>query len=105
MNLGTSLPPGLSLGADGTIAGTPTTSGTYSFNIRAIDANGVSGSPGYNVAIAAATLAIPPAAPPGGPVDPAQRQAPTPSACTDPYHQPATAGPLPPTFAQQQALR
>src|SRR5690606_23348828 len=69
MNIGTSLPPGLSLAADGSISGTPTTSGTYNFNIRAADANGVWGSHGYIVTMTPATVVVTPAALPGGAVN------------------------------------
>ncbi|MFN2461946.1 MAG: beta strand repeat-containing protein, partial [Candidatus Velthaea sp.] len=50
-----SLPPGLTLGADGTLSGTPTTAGTYSFVVAVSDsagAGGVSGS--YTIAVSAA---------------------------------------------------
>src|SRR5262249_11791091 len=35
-----SLPPGLSLAANGNLSGTPTTAGAFSFRLRATDANG-----------------------------------------------------------------
>lgn len=34
------LPSGLVLGADGTISGTPTVPGTYTFTVEVLDANG-----------------------------------------------------------------
>jgi beta-glucosidase len=40
----TGLPPGISIGASGTISGTGTTLGTYTVTVTATDAKGVSGS-------------------------------------------------------------
>ena len=37
-----SLPPGLSLSSDGTISGTPTTTGTFTFTLEVVDSMGVS---------------------------------------------------------------
>ncbi|WP_234328043.1 putative Ig domain-containing protein, partial [Streptomyces sp. NRRL F-2664] len=36
---GGTLPPGLALAADGTLSGTPTTAGTYTFTVTATDPN------------------------------------------------------------------
>lgn len=51
-----SLPPGLSLAQTGSIAGTPTTAGTFNFVVRVTDGNGSSASK-------ALTLVVKPAAP------------------------------------------
>lgn len=98
MNIGTSLPPGLSLAADGSISGTPTTSGTYNFNIRAADANGVWGSHGYIVTVAPATLVVTPAALPGGAVNTPYSQTIGASGGIAPYSYAVVAGALPPGF-------
>lgn len=46
-----SLPPGLSLSAGGTLSGTPTAAGTYSFTVRATDADGAIADKGMSVTI------------------------------------------------------
>ena len=56
-NITGALPPGLSLSA-ATIAGTPTTPGTFRFTVRATDANNASASQEFSIAITAATLQI-----------------------------------------------
>lgn len=45
------LPPGLTLALDGTLSGTPATQGSYSFDVRAKDANGFTGSAPYELVI------------------------------------------------------
>ena len=45
------LPPGLSLSADGVIAGTPTTVGSYAFKLRGIDASGGTAETTYGLQI------------------------------------------------------
>ena len=57
------LPPGLTLTPTGLLAGTPTTAGTFTFTVRATDANGCFGSIAYTIVISAA-----PVPPPGCPV-------------------------------------
>ncbi|MGH9599930.1 MAG: putative Ig domain-containing protein, partial [Terracidiphilus sp.] len=49
------LPDGVSLGADGSLAGTPATAGNFSFTITATDANDASGSQDFAVTIAKGT--------------------------------------------------
>ncbi len=61
-----SLPPGISVGADGSLSGTPTADGTYNFSIEATDSDStpVSGNASYTLVIAPAptTLTLSPAA-------------------------------------------
>lgn len=45
------LPPGLVLGAGGSLTGTPTTAGLYSFTVTSVDAHGCPGSQAYTVAV------------------------------------------------------
>ena len=45
-------PPGLSLSSGGTLSGTPTSGGSFSFVVRALDSNGCTGSRSYTVSIA-----------------------------------------------------
>lgn len=54
-----SLPAGLSLGADGTISGTPTTAGTFDFTVTATNSAG-SDSKEYTIQIAAKSDTTPP---------------------------------------------
>jgi uncharacterized protein (TIGR03437 family) len=55
-----SLPPGLTLApSSGVISGSPTTTGTYSFQIRATESNNCSGTRGYTIQITCPTINIP----------------------------------------------
>ena len=54
---GQQLPPGLTLSADGTISGTPTMGGTFTFIVKATDADGMAGVQQYMLMIAAPTAA------------------------------------------------
>lgn len=54
-------PPGLNLAGDGTLSGTPTTSGDFSFTAKVVDANSFPGTQPYTVHVAA----IAPGAPTG----------------------------------------
>ncbi|MCG3159248.1 MAG: hypothetical protein JMDDDDMK_00234 [Acidobacteria bacterium] len=49
--MGGSLPGGLSLAPTGALSGTPNASGAFSFTVTATDANGCTGSLGYNLTI------------------------------------------------------
>ena len=56
-----SLPAGLSLAEDGSITGTPTQTGTFSFSVRATDANSTSGSSvDLNIVVAPALTGVTP---------------------------------------------
>ena len=46
------LPPGVILYSNGTIAGTPTTTGTFNFTVRVKDASGCSGTQSYSITVA-----------------------------------------------------
>ena len=54
------LPPGMTLSSGGTLSGTPTTQGTYSFTVVSVDANACMGYRAVNLVV------TPPAAPPTG---------------------------------------
>jgi uncharacterized protein (TIGR03437 family) len=63
------LPTGLSLASNGSLTGTPTAAGSYSFTARATDANGCTGERGYTIVIsnpACPTITVNPASLPGG---------------------------------------
>jgi hypothetical protein len=55
---GGSLPPGLSLASDGTLSGTPTAAGVYSFTIMATDSDSDTGSQSYTLMIDKATPTV-----------------------------------------------
>jgi Putative Ig domain/Carboxypeptidase regulatory-like domain len=54
---GEQLPPGLSLSPDGTISGTPTQTGTFTFTVKATDTDGMAGAQQYSVTVTAPTAA------------------------------------------------
>ncbi|MFZ1830113.1 MAG: putative Ig domain-containing protein [Candidatus Competibacteraceae bacterium] len=49
------LPTGLTLDADGTLAGTPTEVGTFAFSVQARDSNGATGTGNFTITIASAS--------------------------------------------------
>ncbi|MBX3717350.1 MAG: putative Ig domain-containing protein [Burkholderiales bacterium] len=53
-----SLPPGLALAANGTLSGTPSAAGSFSFTVRATDANAQAGTVAASLAIAKAAQSI-----------------------------------------------
>ena len=63
----TTLPPGLSLAADGTLSGTPTSAGTFNFSVVARDSTAGGGSP-YGIVDNYNFTVSPPSAPTTGPV-------------------------------------
>ena len=62
------LPAGLSLGASGTISGTPTTAGTASFTVTVTDSSKGSASKALSIAVTAPPLTVTTASLPGGTV-------------------------------------
>ncbi len=46
-----SLPPGLTLGSDGTISGAPTAVGAFAFSVLATDSNGVTGTGNFTITV------------------------------------------------------
>jgi hypothetical protein len=46
---GGSLPPGITLAANGVLSGTPTTAGTYTFTVDVVDANGCPGTGSFTI--------------------------------------------------------
>ena len=54
------LPPGLTLGANGALAGVPTTVGSFNFTVKATDTLGCFGMQSYTVSIACAPLVLSP---------------------------------------------
>ena len=104
LELGSALPPGLSLSSGGVISGTPTTLGNFSFTVRATDSSqpGPGATPvafglkTYNVTVAVApTIVVNPATIPGATVGVAYNQTFTGSGGTAPYTFSISAGALP----------
>lgn len=60
VNPGTTLPPGLTLGADGTLSGTPTMAGDYSVQLRITDASGLTVGPNLSLHISPLAITDPP---------------------------------------------
>jgi hypothetical protein len=54
------LPPGLALASDGTLAGTPTATGSYAFTVGAADGDDVPGSRAYTMSVACPVIDITP---------------------------------------------
>lgn len=62
---GGTLPAGLSLASDGTLSGTATAYGPFSFTVRATDADGTTGTKNYSMGIATPVLVLPSTVPGG----------------------------------------
>ena len=97
------LPPGLTLSATGTIAGTPTQAGSFPFVVRARDANGCGGSLAFTLVVTCATIAIDPGALPTAVVGAPYPYALTASGGRAPYEFAIQSGALPPGIAMATA--
>ncbi|KQU78747.1 hypothetical protein ASD12_16220 [Mesorhizobium sp. Root102] len=96
---GGSLPPGLSLSSTGTISGTPTGSGAYSFTVHVSDSTtptALTTDKGYSVTVAGPNLVLSPTTPVGGAVGIAYTQQFSTSGGTSPYTYSLETGSLPP---------
>ncbi len=94
------VPIGLSLnGSTGTLSGTPTSSGTFNFTIRATDASGsggpFSGTRAYTIVVASPVMVIAPTTLPNGTVGSSYSQTASASGGIAPYAYAITAGSLP----------
>jgi uncharacterized protein YhjY with autotransporter beta-barrel domain len=90
------LPAGVTLNAStGALSGTPSAAGTFSFTLRAQDANSFSGSQAYSLAIAAATVTLNPATLPNPTAEAAYTTTLTAAGGTAPYSFAVTGGALP----------
>jgi hypothetical protein len=93
------LPPGLRLGSDNSIYGTPTTAGTYSFTYQAVDSSNAPnvGNANYTITILpTGTFTISTTALPSGEVGVSYSQQPLTSGGIQPYTFSLSAGALPP---------
>jgi gliding motility-associated-like protein len=89
------LPSGLSLSSNGTFSGTATATGSYTFTVKSTDALSSSKAAPYTIIVAAPTIALVPAALPGGTVGTVYSQSLTASGGTAPYLYSINAGALP----------
>jgi len=89
------LPAGVTLSSTGTVAGTPTASGTFNVTVTATDANGQTGAQAYTVTIAVPALTLTPATLPSGVVGVAYSQTLATTGGVAPYTYAVTAGALP----------
>jgi subtilisin-like proprotein convertase family protein len=79
------LPAGLSLSSSGTLSGTPTAAGGFSFNVQATDATSISGVQGYTLTVNPPVFVFSPTSLPGGQAGVAYSQALTASGGDAPY--------------------
>ena len=91
-----SLPPGLVLFSSGTLAGTPTTEGTFTFTIKATDRNGCTGTRQYTITIDCPTIDVHPSTLPDGTVGHSYNRTITASGGSNPYTFMVSDGSLPP---------
>jgi hypothetical protein len=90
------LPTGLALAANGTLAGTPTATGDFTFTVEATDANGDTASHAYTMAIAGGDLlTVNPETLPGGNAEEAYAQTLSAIGGNGPYTFAVTEGALP----------
>ena len=94
------LPPGVFLSGSGALSGTPTSEGTFSFTVRATDANECSGSRSYSITIGSGggceTLSVSPSTLFEGFVGVPYHRTVSGSGGTGPYSVSLTSGSLPP---------
>jgi hypothetical protein len=90
------LPDGLTLDSDGTLHGTPTAGGSFTFTVTATDDNGCTGTIEYTLQTGCPAITIEPATLPAAQKGVAYSQTLTASGGTGPYTFAVTAGSLPP---------
>ncbi len=98
-----SLPPGLTLSSAGVISGTPTTTGTFSFTVQALDSRGCTGTRAFALVISCPTITINPATLPNGTVGTAFSQTLTATGGTGPFTFSVSSGTLPPGLTLSSA--
>ena len=97
------LPGGLTLGPDGTLAGTPTVPGAFTFSVQATDAASKTASQTFTLAVGASPLIVSTATLSGGRVGAAYSQAISASGGTPPYTFTVVSGTLPAGLALSSA--
>lgn len=96
-------PPGITLASDGTLSGTPTHAGTFSFTVVAQDAAGCSGSTAYSLIIDCGVITLNPSSLPHAITNAAYSQTITASGGNSPYTYSVSAGTLPAGFTLSPA--
>ncbi|MFT3956764.1 MAG: putative Ig domain-containing protein [Piscinibacter sp.] len=90
------LPPGVTLSSSGALSGTPTTAGSYSFSVLAVDSGGATGTQTFSVTInSGVTVTVSPSSLSGGVAGVAYSQALSASGGTAPYSYAVSSGSLP----------
>ena len=97
------LPPGIALSSAGLISGTPTTTGSYSFTVRATDGFGFNGSQAYTVTVNAPAIVFVQTTLPGGQVAVAYSQTVSAGGGSGSFTYSLSAGALPPGIALSSA--
>lgn len=97
------LPPGIALSSAGVISGTPTTTGSYSFTVRATDGFGFNGSQAYSVTVNAPAIVFVQTTLPGGQVAVAYSQTISAGGGSGSFTYSLSAGALPPGIALSSA--
>lgn len=97
------LPPGIALSSAGVISGTPTTTGSYSFTVRATDGFGFTGSQAYTVTVNAPAIVFVQTTLPGGQVAVAYSQTVSAGGGSGSFTYSVSAGALPPGIALSSA--
>jgi hypothetical protein len=93
------LPGGLSLHSSGSMSGTPTTEGPFTFTVRATDSRGCRGSRQYSVTVSCPTIVVDPLSLVDGTEGVVYSQTLTASGGSPPYNFVASGGGLPPGLA------
>lgn len=94
-----SLPPGLSLAADGSLSGTPTAYGAYAFTVKATDAGGCFGTRAYALDVTCPVITVLPPTLPNAPIGVPYSQVITNDGGDPPVTFTLVAGALPPGLA------
>lgn len=97
------LPPGIALSSAGLISGTPTTTGSYSFTVRATDGFGFTGNQAYTVTVNAPAIVFVQTTLPGGQVAVAYSQTVSAGGGSGSFTYSLSAGALPPGIALSSA--
>ena len=97
------LPPGISLSSAGVVSGTPTTTGSYNFTVKATDGFAFSGSQAYTVTVGAPAIVFTRTTLPGGQVAVAYSQTVSATGGSGSFTYSLSTGALPPGIALSSA--